>query len=165
MARSRSGRQEVGLVCGPWMDMVSRMPIDLLQTFPIQNNTRVLLVVDGAANVVVSCRGRLASAGDDGTIKLWGSTSWACEVTVHNLHIQAINPGNNYGVVAMHRFDLEVALPLCRSCSCICRYSLLLFRLYVGAECGGERADTRAPRRWWWWWWWRRKGEREKQTR
>ena len=49
--------------------------------------TIILRSLDGAANVVVSCRGRLASAGDDGTIKLWGSTSWACEVTVHNLHI------------------------------------------------------------------------------
>ena len=71
----------------------------------------LMYVLDGtAANVVVSCRGRLASAGDDGTIKLWGSTSWACEVTVHNLHIQAIAPGNNTGgVVAMQqRLDAEV---------------------------------------------------------
>jgi len=71
----------------------------------------MLFVVDGAANVVLSCRGRLASAGDDGTIKLWGSTSWACEVTVHNQQIQAASPGNNYGVVAMHRFDVEVGSP------------------------------------------------------
>jgi WD40 repeat protein len=28
--------------------------------------------------------GRLASAGDDGAIRLWGQTSWACEVTVHH---------------------------------------------------------------------------------
>ena len=42
---------------------------------------------DGAANAVVECRGRLASAGDDGVIKLWGIGSWACEVTVHHTSV------------------------------------------------------------------------------
>jgi WD40 repeat protein len=42
---------------------------------------------NGAANAVVECRGRLASAGDDGVIKLWGAGSWACEVTVHNTSV------------------------------------------------------------------------------
>jgi WD40 repeat protein len=44
---------------------------------------------DGAANAVVECRGRLASAGDDGVIKLWGIGSWACEVTVHHTSVDA----------------------------------------------------------------------------
>jgi WD40 repeat protein len=39
---------------------------------------------DGAVNALVECRGRLASAGDDGVIKLWSSHTWACEVTVHH---------------------------------------------------------------------------------
>jgi len=39
----------------------------------------------GAVNAVVQCKGRLASAGDDGTIKLWSSISWTCEVTLHNM--------------------------------------------------------------------------------
>ena len=71
-------------------------------------------VLEGtAANVVVSCRGRLASAGDDGTIKLWGSTSWACEVTVHNILIPAIAPGINGGVVAMQVEVTPVCLDMC----------------------------------------------------
>ena len=39
---------------------------------------------NGAAiNAMCECRGRLATAGDDGVIKLWSCTTWTCEVTIH----------------------------------------------------------------------------------
>lgn len=61
---------------------------------------------DGAANVVLACRDRLASAGDDGTIKLWSTTTWMCEVTVH----QAADDGTQHngasvGVISMQVCD------------------------------------------------------------
>eukprot|EP01035_Chromulina_nebulosa_P019810 gene19810-25754_t len=38
--------------------------------------------VNDDRNVVTTCR--LVSAGDDGTIKLWNTDSWICEITLHN---------------------------------------------------------------------------------
>lgn len=35
-----------------------------------------------AVNAVIECAGRLASGSDDGTIKLWNTDTWQCEVTL-----------------------------------------------------------------------------------
>lgn len=61
---------------------------------------------DGAANVVLACRDRLASAGDDGTIKLWSTTTWMCEVTVHQAADDgAPQGGASVGVISMQVCD------------------------------------------------------------
>lgn len=121
MAPLRSGRRAAGRVCGLWTDTVIYSYMYSIRVI-VSNKTVCMDVLEGtAANVVVSCRGRLASAGDDGTIKLWGSTSWACEVTVHNILIPAIAPGINGGVVAMQRCEVEVTPTYLRYVY-VCRY-------------------------------------------
>lgn len=56
---------------------------------------------DGAVNALLVVQGRLASAGDDGNVKLWslsGTSSWACEVTLH--HTQEVG---KVGILSMEQ--------------------------------------------------------------
>lgn len=50
-----------------------------------------------AVNAVIECAGRMASGSDDGTIKLWNTKTWQCEVGYFGKSLHLMHPTDELG--------------------------------------------------------------------